>query len=202
MDSVRFLTARDLRAVSHPVRQQMLALLVRHGELSGREMRELIPNAPSNPYYHLGVLERAGLIRVVREEPRRGAQERYYTAVARTYSMDPGELVGPGVLTDNVRTGVLGVARNGAESALAALARTLETAAMPSRAEVPFINLCMLRLAPARAEEMRARLKDWLEEAAEAAREAASEEESDECEEYVFYQLFFHAAGQGDDGSS
>lgn len=191
MDAVRFLSADQLRAVSHPLRQRIVALLVRRGELSGRQIRDLIPGAPSNPYYHLALLERAGLIRVVREEQRRGASEKYYAAVARTYSMDPGELVGGAGPAEGVRAGVLGVARNGAESALSALARSLERRSIDSEGDIPFVNLCTLRLNAKRAEQLRMRLKAWLEDAMEAAAEAAGSGAADQLEEYVFYQLFF-----------
>lgn len=196
MEPVHFLSADELKAVSHPLRQRILALMVRRGELSGREVLELVPDAPKNPYYHLEVLCGAGLIRLVREEKRRGSSERYYAPVARTYSMDPGELVGGGSPgAGEVRAGVLSVARNGAEAALDGLARALEREPIGAEGDVPFVNLCTFRVHPGRADELRDRLKTWLEDMAEAAREGA-ELEDDECVDYTLYQLFFRG-GEG-----
>lgn len=194
MEPIHFLSASELKAVSHPVRQRILALMVRRGELSGREVVELLPGAPANPYYHLGVLRQAGLIRVARREKRRGSQEKYYVPVARTFSMDPGELVGgSGPKAAEVRTGILSVARNGAEDALDALVRALEGGSADPERDVPFVNLCTLRLRPRRAEELRARLKAWVEDAVEAGRECAGAGDPETCVDFTFYQLFFRA---------
>lgn len=194
MEPIRFLSASDLKAVSHPLRQRILALMVRRGELSGREVVELLPGAPANPYYHLGVLHEAGLIRVARREKRRGSEEKYYAPVARTFSMDPGELVGgEGSRAAELRRGILSVARNGAEEALGGLARALERNLADPERDPPFVNLCTLRIRAERAQELRLRLKAWVEDAVEAGRECALTEEEETCVEYTFYQLFFRA---------
>lgn len=193
MDPVRFLSADDLKAVSHPVRQRILALLVRRGELSGREVVDLLPDAPANPYYHLDVLHGAGLIRESRRVKRRGSYERYYAPVARTFSMDPGALVGDGPETAGVRAGILSVARNGAEEALDGLARALQREIVDPERDVPAINLCTLRIRTERAEELRKRLKAWVEDAVEAGREGALGREDETCVDYTFYQLFFRS---------
>lgn len=194
MDPVHFLSAESLKAVSHPLRQRILALLVRRGELSGREIRDTVPGASKNPYYHLGVLRRAGLIRLARTEKRRGSSEKYYAAVARTFSMDPGELVAGSTGAAATRSGILSVARTGAEEALDALARSLEQKTIDTEDEIPFVNLCTLRLRPHRAEDLRARMKSWLEDAAEAVREGGGSDGADDRVEYVFYQLLFPRA--------
>jgi len=194
MEPIHFLSASDLKAVSHPVRQRILALMVRRGELSGREVVELLPGAPANPYYHLGVLREAGLIRVARREKRRGSQEKYYAPVARTFSMDPGELVsGRGSRAAELRRGILSVARNGAEEALGGLARALERDLADPERDPPFVNLCTLRIRAGRAEELRLRLKAWVEDAVEAGRECAGAGEPGTCVDFTFYQLFFRA---------
>lgn len=190
MKPVHFLSAGTLSAVSHPLRQRILALLVEKGELSGRQIVRLVRGAPKNPYYHLDVLRKAGLVEVVREERRRGSTEKYYASVARTFSLDPAELV-RGEERAAVRAGVLSVARNGAEGALEALAGSLEHD--PAETGVPFVNLCALRLPRSRAAELRERLKAWVEDALAAACSDPDGEEDEECAKYVFYQLFFAA---------
>lgn len=195
MDAVHFLTAEELSAVAHPLRQQILGLLVQRGELSGREIKDLLLEGTTNPYYHLDVLREAGLVHVVRRAQRRGSVEKFYAAVARTFSMDPGELVTGNPRAAEVRTGILTVARSGAEAALGALARSLEPEDAYAKRPVPFVNLCTLRLPEDRAQELRARMKTWLEDVAEAGREESFTEEDGTCVEYTFYQLFFATDG-------
>lgn len=111
---MHYLSRKQLAAVAHPLRQKVLDLLVERGELSGREIVELIPGAPSNPCYHLEVLRKARLIRVVRTAPRRGVTEKYYAAIARTFSLRPQELLGTrGRRGRPIREGIVSVAREG-----------------------------------------------------------------------------------------
>lgn len=189
MEQIHYLSRKQLAAVAHPLRQKVLDLLGERSELSGREIVELIPGAPSNPYYHLEVLRKAGLIRVVRTAPRRGVTEKFYAAVARTFSLRPEELLGTlGGRGRPIRKGIVSVAREGAESALTDLARALDTGATGGGGEEPLINLCRLRLSPERAEALRAQLSACLtaalEEVDASGRDAAGRQ-------YVFYQLFF-----------
>jgi DNA-binding transcriptional ArsR family regulator len=192
MRTIQYLSRSPLAAVAHPIRQRILDLLVERGPLSGREITGLIPEAPSNPYYHLGVLRKAGLIEVVRTAPRRGVTERYYGSVARTFSLDPAELLGTtGPRGRAVRGDIVRVAREGAESALADLAVALEAGAAGGSGEEPLINLCSVRLTRERAQALRDRLSACLVETLE---EGDSTDPDPAGAEYVFYQLFFPRA--------
>jgi DNA-binding transcriptional ArsR family regulator len=198
MRTRHLLSRAQLAAVSHPLRQRMLDLLVEHGELSGRQLLELIPGSPSNPYYHLRVLLKAGLVEVARSVGRRGATEKYYAPVASTYSLDPRELLGTvGSSGRAVRAGILAVAREGAESALDELAEALAGGATGGGGEDPFITMCTVKLPQARAATLRASLKAWLEEAMaeDAVGTGRGDAEEGPCAEYVFYQLFFPSSG-------
>jgi len=68
-----------LKAVGHPVRHEILAILVA-GEASAKELAARLHMPLSNVSYHVKVLRELGLLVLVRETPRRGAVERHYRA--------------------------------------------------------------------------------------------------------------------------
>jgi DNA-binding transcriptional ArsR family regulator len=67
----------ELRALAHPLRLRMLSLLT--GEsLSAAEVARALDVTQANASYHLRLLERAGLVRVVEEVRIRGGVARRY----------------------------------------------------------------------------------------------------------------------------
>jgi DNA-binding transcriptional ArsR family regulator len=77
------LDQRLVRVLAHPLRQQLLIMLHKHGVTSPRELAELSGERLPNVSYHMRVLRDAGCVELVREEPRRGAIEHFYRASAR-----------------------------------------------------------------------------------------------------------------------
>lgn len=77
------LDQRLVRVLAHPLRQQLLIMLHKHGVRSPRELAELSGERLPNVSYHMRVLRDAGCVELVREEPRRGAIEHFYRASAR-----------------------------------------------------------------------------------------------------------------------
>jgi DNA-binding transcriptional ArsR family regulator len=72
-----------VRVLAHPLRQQLLIMLHKHGVSSPRELAERAGERLPNVSYHMRVLRDAGCIELVREEPRRGAIEHFYRASSR-----------------------------------------------------------------------------------------------------------------------
>ncbi len=68
---------RVVRALAHPLRVQILAALERR-TASPNELAEELEAPLGNVSYHVRQLASAGLVRLVRETPRRGAVEHYY----------------------------------------------------------------------------------------------------------------------------
>jgi DNA-binding transcriptional ArsR family regulator len=106
--------AAVLKAVADPLRQHLLALLDRPKTV--KELADATGRPPDRLYYHLGVLEKAGLIAA--EEAR--GQERRYTNVDQALTIDP-DLPIPPAVAGGLVTGVLERAQR--EYALAARAR-------------------------------------------------------------------------------
>lgn len=188
MDTIRYLSRDELSAVANPVRQRILDLLGTGEELSGRMLAERLVDPPSNVYFHLRVLADAGIIEVSRVVPRRGAVEKFYQVVARSFSLSPGALaIAATPSGGDVRDGILQVATAGAEEALAALSRSLAAGRIGSGgpADPPSINLIHVRASAERMAEVMKRLETVLREL------CALDESNDNAEEYIFYQLLF-----------
>lgn len=78
--------------ILHPVRMRLLLGLARR-QLTARQLSELLPDIPqATLYHHLGLLTRAGLLRVVSERPVRGTVEKRYALEADHVTLTPEEL--------------------------------------------------------------------------------------------------------------
>jgi DNA-binding transcriptional ArsR family regulator len=77
-------------AALEPLRARLLAELAQPGSASTLAARVGLPRQRVN--YHLRALEAHGLVRLVREQPRRGLIERVMQASAAAYVVSPGAL--------------------------------------------------------------------------------------------------------------
>lgn len=90
-------TDDQLRAVSNLTRHRIMAVL-RFEPATITQIAERVGLAKGSSSYHVRLLERAGLVKVVRTRKVRGVTERYYAMAARSIVLpDPGE-GGPDVL--------------------------------------------------------------------------------------------------------
>src|SRR5580658_9086781 len=83
-------TDEQLRAVSNLTRHRIIAAL-RFEPATITQIAERVGLAKGSSSYHVRLLERAGLVKVVRTRKVRGVTERYYAMTARTIELpDPG----------------------------------------------------------------------------------------------------------------
>src|SRR5690349_20329496 len=78
------LQQRLMKALSHPLRVQVLDLL-NSREWSPRELEAELGEGLSQVSYHVKVLKDFELIEMTRTEPRRGAVEHFYRAIERAF---------------------------------------------------------------------------------------------------------------------
>jgi DNA-binding transcriptional ArsR family regulator len=78
---------RQLRALAHPLRYRAFEALVDSAR-TGKQLAELLGKQPTHLYHHLGVLERAGLVRCVARRRKRGTTEKYFQAVSDRIAID------------------------------------------------------------------------------------------------------------------
>jgi DNA-binding transcriptional ArsR family regulator len=80
------------KLILHPVRLRVLTALARR-QLTARQLGELLPDVPQATLYsHLGLLTKAGLLRVVSERKVRGAVEKVYAISDENASLSQVDL--------------------------------------------------------------------------------------------------------------
>src|SRR5438477_12246920 len=78
--------------ILHPVRMRLIVTLARR-QLTARQLSELLPDVPqATLYHHLGILTRAGLLRVVSERRVRGTIEKLYALADDSAILGQAEL--------------------------------------------------------------------------------------------------------------
>jgi DNA-binding transcriptional ArsR family regulator len=110
---------RVVKALAHPLRVRILSMLD-EGVLSPSEMSAQLDVPIGNVSYHVRQLLDLGLIRLVRETPRRGAVEHHYTAEARPLITDKAWREAPEI----VRQAMVGAALEEAGQAVNSAAIT------------------------------------------------------------------------------
>ena len=161
-DEIRVLSREQLQVLANPLRVRILNRLCRRA-MSTAELQRELEDAPSNLYHHVTKLVDAGLLRLVRSEPRRGAVERYYRAVAPGFTVPPELLV---VGAEGAHPEILAAVRGMFEETLAALGESLRRglSGPEAPAEIPIVNACELRASAERIEELRRRIEALTEE--------------------------------------
>jgi len=76
----------QMKVLADPLRIRILELLCE--ERTTKQVAGILGQPPTRLYHHVAALERVGLIRLARTRQRRGALEKYYLAVAKTFSAD------------------------------------------------------------------------------------------------------------------
>jgi len=78
--------------ILHPVRMRLLVALARR-QLTAGQLSALLPDVPqATLYHHLGILTRAGLLRVVSARPVRGTVEKRYALADDTAVLSAADL--------------------------------------------------------------------------------------------------------------
>jgi DNA-binding transcriptional ArsR family regulator len=77
----------QMKVLADPRRIRILELLGE--ERTTKQVADILGEPPTRLYHHVAALARVGLIRLARTRQSRGAQEKYYVAVAKAFSADP-----------------------------------------------------------------------------------------------------------------
>ena len=76
-----------MKVLADPLRIRILEQFCE--ERTTKQVAAILGQPTTRLYHHVAALERVGLVRLARTQQRRGALEKYYLAVARTFSADP-----------------------------------------------------------------------------------------------------------------
>ncbi len=78
----------QVRILADPLRMRILEALCEEPRTT-KQVAELFGEKATKFYHHVEALQRVGLIRLVKTQPKRGTLEKYYQAVARSFRADP-----------------------------------------------------------------------------------------------------------------
>ena len=92
-ERIELTSADQVRAIGHPLRTTILGLLHERAA-TVTEMASAVGRPKSTVAHHVNVLQRAGLLRVVRTRRVRAIDERYYGRTARMFSVGVGKRLG------------------------------------------------------------------------------------------------------------
>jgi len=88
MASSESVAASVVKALGHPLRMRILTFVTERGEASPVEMSRALDAPLATVSHHTRVLRELGYIELSRTEPRRGALEHYYRALAAPFLDD------------------------------------------------------------------------------------------------------------------
>jgi DNA-binding transcriptional ArsR family regulator len=80
-------TLAQVKAISDPLRLRMLEAFCNE-PMTTKQVASMLGEKATKLYHHAVLLERAGLIQLVKTKPNRGTIEKYYQAVARLFTVD------------------------------------------------------------------------------------------------------------------
>lgn len=88
LDSYRISDLDQVKALSHPLRMRIIEKLAASEPMTTKQVAEALEEKPTRLYHHVDLLEKAGLIRLTHTRQNRGATEKYYAAIARSFRAD------------------------------------------------------------------------------------------------------------------
>ena len=86
LDVYQLETVEQLRVFADALRQRILEALSGR-PLTAKQLATLLREPPARVHYHVRELERVGLVRLVETREKKGILEKYYSAVARNFSI-------------------------------------------------------------------------------------------------------------------
>lgn len=152
-----------LKVLTDPLRLQILELLGQPRTV--KEVAKALATPATKLYYHVGLMEERGLIRVVETRVVSGIIEKKYQVSAKQFKVD-GELLRVGKEDD---PNVLGILRGVLDGALQDIQRGLASGLIGVSEDAPryqrlMFGRSLLKLTPAQAEELNRKFQALLEE--------------------------------------
>lgn len=190
-----------LKVLTDPLRMQIFEALL-HAAQSPKQIAERLGLATSKIYYHLGLLERHGLVAIAETRTVANLIEKVYRATAQTIDIDPALLSFPAVASQEnlyeLLSATLNTTREDILRSFQARAFSLEQGEPPHE-RTAIINRQVARLSEARADELRARI-------AALIADFAAEEPADDATDpqayalaVAFYPSFYYPSAAGED---
>ncbi|HLI52529.1 MAG TPA: winged helix-turn-helix domain-containing protein [Thermomicrobiaceae bacterium] len=147
----------ELRTLANPLRIQILDRLI-EAPRTVRDIGAMLGINSTKLYYHVGELEKVGLVRLVHTEVQSGIQLKYYRAAALYYHVTPamlhldGDRKGPSAGAEYLASAV--------EIGAHELRRSMADGTIAEHDEAFIVSRRTMRMSPAAAERFRERLTE------------------------------------------
>jgi DNA-binding transcriptional ArsR family regulator len=169
-------TVEQVKALTDPLRKQILGAFCQ-GPMTTKQVAEQLGEKPTRLYYHVTILEQAGLIEIVETRQIRGTVEKTYRAVATKFRVDR-DLFKVAPESETGSSGVL-VIINTLEEALAHFQDESAQAVLGTQIaeeQLVFVHAQNLCLTPSQVSDLKTRICELLEECAGECKAAANGE--------------------------
>lgn len=178
-----------LRVLADPLRNQIVELLIMN-PLTVKQVAERLGLAPSKLYYHIGLLEKHGIIEVAETRMVANLQEKDYRTVAHTFAVAPellsfGSTIGRDTL-NSIISSTMDTTREDFLRTVQARTLAMEQGE-PSQERRAILTRETARVPESRLPEFMERLETLLKEFGEAD----SDDESEPRHNYAFTVAFY-----------
>lgn len=158
-----------IQALVHPLRSRILVELMQPQTVS--QIGQTLDMQPARVFYYVRGLERVGLVRLIATRRYRGAVEKYYQAVARSFDPDPSLADSPSaydLIGDTVSSMLRRQHREARLALQARLARRkTDPAAFDADSSLGVVATNRLVLTSAQMEQLLRKIRDLIEQFAQ-----------------------------------
>jgi len=88
LESFRISDIDQVKALSHPLRMRIIETLAASDPMTTKQVADALGEKPTRLYHHVGLLQKAGLIRLTHTQQNRGTTEKYYEPIAKQFRAD------------------------------------------------------------------------------------------------------------------
>jgi DNA-binding transcriptional ArsR family regulator len=88
LESYRISDLDQVKALSHPLRMRIIETLAEADPMTTKQVADALGEKPTRLYHHVGLLQKAGLIRLTHTQQNRGTTEKYYEPIAKQFRAD------------------------------------------------------------------------------------------------------------------
>lgn len=88
LESFRISDIEQVKALSHPLRMRIIETLADSDPMTTKQVADALGEKPTRLYHHVGLLQKAGLIRLTHTQQNRGTTEKYYEPIAKQFRAD------------------------------------------------------------------------------------------------------------------
>lgn len=153
----------QIRAMADPLRQRIVEALI-EAPLTTKQVAQQLKEQPTKLYHHVELLEKAGIIKLVETKPKRGTVEKYYRAVAQSFTVDR-DLFASRTESDETAKTLLSIVGGMFETTLAEMRESITAKLLrPGKKTPSRMTRNLIRTTPANIEKLNQKLAAIIDE--------------------------------------